>query len=125
MITHSPSGRSPIRPIADAGRYRALAKVAKALAEPLRLAILDNLRDEERCVHDIARAVGAERSNVSRHLGVLSDVGILTSRKQGLQVFYSLRTTCILNVFTCIRGVLESDLAEAQRTLCQLPESTQ
>jgi ArsR family transcriptional regulator len=92
--------------------------VVKALAEPLRLAILDTLREGERCVHDIAVAVGAERSNVSRHLAVLAGVGIVSSRKQGLHVFYVLQTPCILNLFNCVRGVMEADLEVARQALC-------
>ena len=44
------------------------AEIAKAIAHPLRIAILDFLKDGEQCVCDIAEHVGSERSNVSRHL---------------------------------------------------------
>lgn len=100
--------------------YAVTARIMKALSEPVRLAIVDSLRDGAKCVCDIAEAVGAERSNVSRHLSVLSSAGILTSRKQGLMVFYELHTPCILNVFTCVRGVIEADLKAKKKTLCCL-----
>lgn len=90
----------------------------KAVAQPIRLAILEALRDRELCVSDIARAVKAQRSNVSRHLAVLSSVGILASRKDGLQVYYRLETPCILNVFGCVRGVIEAELEAGRRALC-------
>jgi DNA-binding transcriptional ArsR family regulator len=98
--------------------YALTARIMKAVAQPIRLAILDSLRDGERCVCDIARAVGAERSNVSRHLAVLSSAGLLSSRKEGLQVFYALRTPCILNIFKCVREVIEADLAAQREALC-------
>lgn len=99
-------------------RYAVTARIMKAVAQPIRLAILDSLREGERCVYDIAKTVGAQRSNVSRHLSVLTSAGILSSRKDGLQVFYRLETPCILNVFTCVRGVIEADLESNRQALC-------
>lgn len=71
--------------------YEVRARVMKALAQPIRLEITDVLADGELCVEDIAKRVDAERSNVSRHLSVLSAAGIVESRKEGLKVFYNLR----------------------------------
>lgn len=105
---------------ASQDHYAVTARIMKALSEPVRLAILDSLRDGEKCVCDIVKAVGAERSNVSRHLAVLTSAGLLASRRQGLMVFYELRTPCILNVFSCVRGVIEADLKARQKMLCCL-----
>lgn len=93
-------------------RERRLARVMKALSEPVRIAIVETLRGGERCVCDIAKAVGAERSNVSRHLSVLANAGVLTSRKQGLMIFYRLRTPCVLAIFDCVEGTLEEHQQE-------------
>ena len=71
--------------------YEARARVMKALAQPIRMEIADLLSKGELCVDDIAGKVGAERSNVSRHLSVLSGAGIVKGRRQGLKVFYSLK----------------------------------
>ena len=62
------------------------AEVAKAIAHPLRIAIIDFLRDGEQCVCDIAEHIGSERSNVSRHLAVMVNAGVLDYRKEGLKV---------------------------------------
>ena len=86
--------------------YELKASVLHAIAHPLRLAILDVLRRGEQCVCDIAERAGAKRSNVSRHLAVMLSAGILASRKAGLQVFYSLRTPCILDFLKCVTRVL-------------------
>ncbi|MFI5379577.1 MAG: ArsR/SmtB family transcription factor [Tepidisphaerales bacterium] len=99
---------------AACGNYGPLARVLKAVADPIRLAILDQVRDGERSVWDIANGVGAERSNVSRHLAVLAAAGVLTSRKDGVKVFYRLRTPCILSLFSCVCKVIEADVREAQ-----------
>ena len=98
--------------------YAMTARIMKAVAQPIRLAIVDTLRQGQRSVSDIADAVGAERSNVSRHLGVLASAGILNSRKEGLQVFYNLHTPCILRVFDCVREVIKADVRAGQRALC-------
>jgi len=88
------------------------SQIARAIAHPLRLAILDFLRNGEQCVCDIAAHVDSERSNVSRHLGVMVAAGILESRKDGLKVIYRLKAPCILGFFECITGVLRQQLKE-------------
>ncbi len=98
--------------------YAKTARIMKAVAQPIRLAILDSLRQGEKSVNDIAQSVGAERSNVSRHLAVLTNAGILSSRRDGLQVFYRLHTPCILNIFSCVREVIRADVEAGQRALC-------
>jgi ArsR family transcriptional regulator len=115
----------PTTGVRDASQFRAAAKVMKAVADPVRLAILFHLQAGEQCVFEIAKAVGAERSNVSRHLSVLAGAGVLSSRKEGLMVFYTLRTPCILNVFTCVRGVLEEGLRQQQDAICCLSTSSE
>lgn len=87
------------------------AEVAKALAHPLRVAIVGFLREGEQCVCDIAEHVGAERSNVSRHLSVMVAAGVLGWRKDGLKVFYELRTPCVLKFLGCIDEVLRERTA--------------
>lgn len=88
------------------------AEIAKAIAHPLRVAILHFLEGGEQCVCDIAEHIGAERSNVSRHLSVMVGGGVLKSRKEGLKVLYELRTPCILDVFSCVSRVLKDRAAE-------------
>jgi len=87
------------------------AEVAKAIAHPIRVAIVDFLRNGERCVCDIADHVGAERSNVSRHLSMMVHAGVLAWRKDGLKVFYQLRTPCVLKFLGCIDDVLRDRTA--------------
>jgi len=98
-------------------RFELQAEIIRAMAHPIRLAILDLLRSGEACVCDIAATVGAERSNVSRHLAVMSRAGVLRTRKEGLKVFYGLRVPCVLDFLGCATRALELDLAERSRTL--------
>jgi DNA-binding transcriptional ArsR family regulator len=93
------------------------AEVAAALAHPVRIAILDFLKDGEQCVCDIADYVGSERSNVSRHLAVMVSAGVLEYHKAGLKVIYSLKCPCILDFFSCIVGVLKQQAKENEKLL--------
>jgi len=93
------------------------AEIAKAIAHPLRIAIIDFLRCGEKCVCDIAEHVGSERSNVSRHLSVMVNAGVLEYRKEGLKVIYKLKCPCILDFFSCMKGVLKQQVKENEKLL--------
>ena len=96
------------------------AEIAKAIAHPLRIAIVDFLKDGEQCVCDIAEFVGSERSNVSRHLSVMVNAGVLEYRKEGLKVIYKLKTPCILDFFSCITACLKQQLKDGEKLLSAL-----
>jgi len=93
------------------------AEIAKAIAHPLRIAIVNFLKDGEQCVCDIAEHIGAERSNVSRHLSVMVNAGLLECRKKGLKVIYKLRTPCILEFFSCVSSVLKQQVKDNEKLL--------
>ncbi len=87
--------------------FQKQAQIAQAIGHPIRLEIIDFLKNGEQCVCDIAEQIGAERSNVSRHLSVMVAAGVLEHRKEGLKVIYRLKCPCILDFFSCISGVLK------------------
>ena len=93
------------------------AEIAKAIAHPLRIAIVSFLKDGEQCVCDIAEHIGAERTNVSRHLSVMVNAGLLEYRKEGLKVIYSLKCKCIVDFFSCISSVLKQQVKEERKLL--------
>ena len=93
------------------------AEIAKAIAHPLRIAIANFLKDGEQCVCDIAEYIGSERSNVSRHLSIMVNAGLLEYRKEGLKVIYSLKCTCIVDFFSCISSVLNQQAKENEHLL--------
>ena len=97
--------------------YQLKAEVMAAAGHPIRLAIIDFLKDGEQCVCDITERVDAQRSNVSRHLAVLLKAGIVEHRKDGLRMMYSLKTPCILNFLKCVEGVLRERAREASLLL--------
>jgi DNA-binding transcriptional ArsR family regulator len=94
-----------------------MAQVISAAGHEIRLAILDYLKDGEQCVCDIAAHVEAERSNVSRHLSVMLQAGLVEQRKDGLKMMYSLRCSCILQMTDCVVDVLRQRSLDAQAAL--------
>jgi ArsR family transcriptional regulator len=89
---------------AQAG-YKAQARIMKALAHPTRLFIVDELSRGERCVCELTEMIGVEMPTVSRHLSQLKSAGIVNDEKRGAQVFYRLRTPCVMNFFKCVSEV--------------------
>ena len=100
--------------------YKLKADVIAAAGHPIRLAIIDFLKDGEQCVCDIADHVGGQRSNVSRHLSVLLKAGVVSQRKDGLRMMYTLRCPCVLNFMKCVEGVLRENAEEASKVLAGL-----
>jgi ArsR family transcriptional regulator len=100
--------------------YERQAGIAKAVAHPLRIAVIDFLKDGERCVCEIAERVGSERSNISRHLAVMVRAGVLTCRKDGLKVFYSLKTPCVAEWLSCITRVVKQQAKDNEKLLAML-----
>lgn len=100
--------------------YQMKAEVIAAAAHPVRLAILDCLRDGERCVCDIAVRVGSRRPNVSRHLAVMLKAGLVQCRKDGLKVIYSLKTCCVLGFADCVTDVLRHQARQTASLLKRL-----
>lgn len=88
-------------------KFKAQAAVLKALAHPTRLFLVDELAKRERCVCELTAMVGSEMSTVSKHLSLLKQAGILEDEKRGVQVFYRLRTPCVMNFFQCVTAVRE------------------
>src|SRR6185312_2149060 len=69
---------------------RRAARLFHAVSDETRLALIDMLRDGERCVCDLQDALGAAQSRLSFHLKVLKDAGLVNDRKEGRWVHYSL-----------------------------------
>jgi DNA-binding transcriptional ArsR family regulator len=85
--------------------YRSGADVFKALGNPSRLLIVDELTHGERCVADLTALIGSDISTVSNHLAVLRNVGLVVDDRRGQQVFYRLGASCVANVFHCLEEI--------------------
>ena len=77
----------------------------KAMSHPLRLKILCTLGAEEVSVQDIVEHVGTSQSNISQHLAILRDKGILASRKDANRVFYRVSDSRTLQLISMMRQV--------------------
>ncbi|MGZ4300502.1 MAG: ArsR/SmtB family transcription factor [Gaiellaceae bacterium] len=65
-----------------------IARRFRVIGEPMRIKLLDQLREGEATVGELSAALSASQQNVSKHLSVLADVGIVGRRKEGNHVFY-------------------------------------
>jgi len=97
--------------------YEARARIAKALAHPTRLLLLDLLRQRERCVGDLTRLVDADQSTVSKHLAVLREVGLVAGRRDGSAVRYRVTCACLEGFFSCIESVMKENLKVQTETV--------
>ena len=93
-------------PRADAVEiYELYARVCKALADPKRLLIINELRDGPRPVGEIAAALGISQANASQHLAILRDKGVLQTRKDANRVFYRVADKRTLQLVALMREV--------------------
>ncbi len=81
------------------------AHAIKAIAHPLRLKILCVLGDQEVSVQDIVEQVGTSQSNISQHLAILRDKGVLATRKDANRVFYRVGDLRTLKLIGMVRDV--------------------
>lgn len=95
--------------------FEQFARVAKSLASPNRLDLLETLAQGEKAVEALAQATGLTMANTSHHLQILRDSGLVESRKEGLQVIYRLSDDQIPTLMGCISRIAERHLAEVDR----------
>lgn len=88
------------------------ARVCKALADPSRLLIINELREGPRSVGDLAEALGVSQPNVSRHLALLRDRGFVTAQRFGSSVHYALASPKILQAVDLLREFMAEEMAE-------------
>ena len=99
--------------------YKLHADICRTLGNPKRLEIIDTLRRRELTVTELAAALEISQSNLSQHLALMRQQGILVARREGLNAFYSLSNPKILQACELMREVLadhlESDAKSARR----------
>src|ERR1700737_3722775 len=93
--------------------YERQARLCQVLADPKRLRLLDALRDGERSVGELAENLGVAYPNVSQHLNVMRDAGLVATRREGTSVFYRVAYPQILQACDIVHQVLRAQLADA------------
>lgn len=94
------------------------ARRFQALSDPTRLAILQRLRRGERCVCDLTDALDAAQSRLSFHLRVLRDAGLVTDRREGRWVHYSINTEALDEVEEVLAFLRPDDAVIGETGCC-------
>jgi len=92
--------------------YTTLANYFKAFAHPVRLQILDLLRNGETCVCHIEAALQKRQAYISQQLMILRDMGLVETRKEGLQVYYRIKDERVYQTLRLLIGALEHPMHE-------------
>ena len=92
----------PVSAEADRERY---AAIGRALADPKRLCVLESLAIGELSVSDLSSRVGCQVPNMSQHLAVLRNVGLVTSRREGNTILYRLADHRVLEAYRLIQSI--------------------
>ena len=100
-----------------------IARRFRALSDPLRVRILDLLRDQELSVTVLADRLGAGQQNVSKHLAVLVDAGMLARRKDGTHAYYRVADESVFTLCEQICGSLQSQLAALNALVAGAPSA--
>lgn len=82
------------------------AELLKALAHPRRLEIIQLLRDQELCVSDIYEMLDLPQANISQHLMILREAGVVTTKRDGKQILYRISNAKFLRASDLLREVL-------------------
>ncbi len=116
---HSPvvvgSGRAVAHPLPD-DLVELIAERFRALSEPTRIKLLDQLRESEATVLELTELIGTTQQNVSKHLGVLQRSGIVARRKQGNFAYYRIVDEGVFSLCEAVCGSLQEHV-EALRQL--------
>ena len=93
----------------EIAKFGIRAEIVKAMAHPTRLFMMHKLAEKRYCVNELHEMIGSDLSTVSKHLTVLRKSGILKTKKEGTQVYYSLKVPCIMNFMDCIEVVIKEN----------------
>src|SRR3974390_3036319 len=95
--------------------FAQFAAVAKALAHPHRLELLEQLAQGERSVEVMADRTGLSIANASQHLQHMRRAGLVANRRDGKFIYYRLADDSVLDLLSSLRGIAERNLAEVER----------
>jgi DNA-binding transcriptional ArsR family regulator len=92
-----------------------IAQRFRVIGEPMRIRLLDRLRDGESSVNELTDALGSSQQNVSKHLGVLHQAGIVSRHKHGNHVVYAIADESVFALCEMVCGGVQQQVAELAR----------
>lgn len=95
--------------------YEIHAGICQCLANPKRLEVINTLREKEMPVTEMAEKMGITKANLSQHLSIMKDKGILKSRREGVNIYYSLANPKVIQACDIMREVLFEHLKEREK----------
>ncbi len=96
------------------------AEVCKILTNPKRLEIIHALKEGEKTVTELVNILGISKANVSQHLSILKQRGIVNARREGVNIFYSITNPKVIQACTLMREVLIEQLKKQKLLLSNL-----
>ncbi|HEX6187460.1 MAG TPA: metalloregulator ArsR/SmtB family transcription factor [Pyrinomonadaceae bacterium] len=99
----------------DTEIYERQAHICKAFAHPGRLQILDLLGQGERGVSELQESLGISKTSMSQHLSILKSAGVMSTRREGKQIYCSLAMPEVKQACRLIRKVLQAQIAVSHR----------
>lgn len=95
--------------------YEMHAEICKVFTNPKRLEIISLLREGERTVNELTELAGVPQANVSQHLTVLRQNNVVTTRREGANIYYKIANPKILQACDLMREVLLEQLRENEK----------
>jgi len=93
------------------------SEIFKALAHPVRIHILDTLREGERNVNELKEILSIEAANVSQQLAILRNKNLVNTRKEGNNVYYSIRDPALFELLDVSKKIFNNHLIDLQAVL--------
>ncbi|MDX9715241.1 MAG: metalloregulator ArsR/SmtB family transcription factor [Dissulfurispiraceae bacterium] len=98
------------------------ADLCKVMSSPKRIEIINALKDSEKSVLELVNILGTPKANVSQHLSVMRLKGILKSRREGVNVYYSIANPKIITACSIMRELLFEILSERDKVAQSIPK---
>lgn len=96
-----------------------IAKRFRVLGEPMRIRLLDSLRDGESSVQELTSSLGTTQQNVSKHLSVLHSEGVVSRRRDGARVLYAIADDSVFEICEQVCGGLRRQTSELEHLLAE------
>lgn len=90
------------------------SEVIKAMAHPVRLMVIELLKEGEKSFSELMKYFDIDKSTLSKHISVLKAAGIVSSRREGLETIFHLQVPCVTEFFSCVTAVIEDKIKQHQ-----------